>query len=193
MERSGRVAMCDLGAEWTDVGGFDALYDLHPPDTSGNVMIGNVAAIDAVGCHVRNESGRLVSLVGVQDLTVVDTADALMIAPRGETGRLKDLVAHLSDTGAPEATSASRVHRPWGWYQIVDKGDHFLVKRITVNPGARLSLQLHRHRAEHWVVVKGTAKVTIGDAVSLLRENESTFIPTGQKHSWRTPAQAPWR
>lgn len=191
MERSDRVGTVPVEMGWTDIGGFDALYGLGEQDARGNVHVGDVVSLDSDRCHVRAESGRLVALVNVTDLTVIETDDAVMIAPRGGTEAVKNLVEALKKANRPEVDMASRVYRPWGWYQSVDRGDRFQVKRISVDPGASLSLQKHRHRAEHWVVVRGTARVTIDDRVATLEENESTFIPLGAVHRLENPGASP--
>ena len=191
MERSDHVGVVPVDMDWTDVGGFDALYGLGDPDANGNVTLGNVVTVDTKGCHIRSESGRLIALVDVTDLTVIETDDAVMIAPRGRGEGVKRLVEALKQDNRPEVSHASRVHRPWGWYQTVDLGARFQVKRIRVEPGASLSLQMHHHRAEHWVVVSGTAKVTVDGTEMLLGENESTYIPLGATHRLENPGRVP--
>lgn len=191
MERSDKVGMVAVDMDWTDLGGFDALYGLGERDGDGNVLQGDVVAVETSGCLVRAESGRLVGLVDVSDLIVVETDDAVMIAPRGRGEAVKRLVTALKARNRREVDEASRVHRPWGWYQTVDRGDRFQVKRIRVEPGASLSLQMHHHRAEHWVVVRGTARVLIENRETLLGENESTYIPLGAKHRLENPGRVP--
>jgi mannose-1-phosphate guanylyltransferase/mannose-6-phosphate isomerase len=191
MERSDHVGVVPVDMDWTDVGGFDALYGLGEPDANGNVALGNVVAVDTKGCHIRSESGRLIALVDVEDLTVIETDDAIMIAPRGKGEGVKRLVEEMKRQERPEVANASRVYRPWGWYQTVDLGDRFQVKRIRVEPGASLSLQMHHHRAEHWVVVSGTAKVSVDGKDMLLGENESTYIPLGATHRLENPGRVP--
>lgn len=191
MERSEHVGVVPVDMDWTDVGGFDALYGLGAADENGNVTLGNVVTVDTKGCHIRSESGRLVALVDVEDLTVIETDDAIMIAPRGKGEGVKRLVEAMKQDNRPEVSNTSRVHRPWGWYQTVDLGARFQVKRIRVEPGASLSLQMHHHRAEHWVVVSGTAKVSVDGKDMLLGENESTYIPLGATHRLENPGRVP--
>jgi len=191
MERSDQVATIPVDMSWTDVGGFDALHGLADKDADGNAFSGRVVAVDVQNCHIRAESDRLIGVVGVSDITVVETADSILIAPTGGTEAVKTLVERLKAEGYPEADQAARVYRPWGWYQSVDRGDRFQVKRIAVKPGASLSLQMHHHRAEHWVVVKGTARVTVDDKDLLLTENQGTFIPLGATHRLENPGRVP--
>jgi mannose-1-phosphate guanylyltransferase/mannose-6-phosphate isomerase len=156
---------------------------------------GNATHGDALVRHSRNTlvhaTSRLVGVIGLEDVTVVETADAVLVAHRSKSGEVKDMVAMLAATGRSEATTHRRVHRAWGWYENVDQGPRFQVKRIMVKPGARLSLQMHHHRAEHWVVVSGTAEVTNGDSVTILSENQSTYIPLGQTHRLANPGKVP--
>jgi len=150
---------------------------------------------DAVVRDSRNTlvhaTSRLVGVIGIDDVTVVETADAVLVAHRSKSPDVKDLVASLSESGRSETSTHRRVHRPWGWYENLDHGSRFQVKRILVKPGARLSLQMHHHRAEHWVVVSGTAEVTNGTTVTMLTENQSTYIPLGQTHRLANPGKVP--
>ena len=143
------------------------------------------------GNNLVHATSRLVSLVGVQNLVVVETADAVLVADRNRSQDVKNIVARLSNCGREEHLLHRKVHRPWGWYDSVDEGDRFKVKRILVNPKSSLSLQMHHHRAEHWVVVRGTAQVTNGEQVTVLHENESTYIPIGAKHRLANPGDVP--
>ena len=192
MEKTNRAHMVVYHGDWSDVGSWSALYDLklssmkvRPVD--GNVFEGDVLSHESRNNYVKSESG-LVSLVGVNDLVVVQTADALLVADQQHSQDVKHIVEQLkSDDKRTEHLTHLEVHRPWGLYRTVDSGEGYQVKRILVKPGEKLSVQKHRYRAEHWVVVKGTAKVTKGDEVSLISENESTYIPVGEIHALENP------
>ncbi|NJD36178.1 MAG: mannose-1-phosphate guanylyltransferase/mannose-6-phosphate isomerase [Betaproteobacteria bacterium] len=183
-----RVVPLDVG--WADVGAWDALWQAIARDTDDNAVKGDVWLEDSHGNLVIAEHG-LVACIGCEDMVVVETADAVLIAPKARTQEVKRIVSRLKAAGRSEVELHRKVHRPWGWYDSIDKGERFQVKRIVVRPGATLSLQMHHHRAEHWVVVCGTAKVTRGDEVILLGENESTYIPLGVKHRLENPGQIP--
>jgi mannose-1-phosphate guanylyltransferase/mannose-6-phosphate isomerase len=180
--------MIPLTAGWSDVGAWEALWKVLPKDSNGNVAQGDVLMQDSRNTYALSE-GRLVACVGVDDLIVVETADAILVAHKDRTQNVKKIVEHLKAAGRSEGQIHRKVYRPWGWYDSVDAGKRFQVKRIVVKPGASLSLQMHHHRAEHWIVVSGTAKVTRGDVVSLLSENESTFIPLGTTHRLENPGR----
>ena len=182
------VVPADIG--WSDVGSWSALRDVLPQDEAGNVQRGDVYLDGVSNSLVRAES-RIVALVGVQDLVVVETADAVLVVHKDQVQRVKQIVDHLKVSERTEHLHHTKVYRPWGCYEGIDTGDRFQVKRITVNPGGKLSLQMHHHRAEHWVVVSGTAKVTCGDTVSLLSENQSTYIPIGMNHRLENPGKLP--
>ena len=184
----GRVVLLDVG--WSDVGAWDALWQAIGRDAEGNAVKGDVWMEDSHGNLVIAEHG-LVACIGCEDMVVVETADAVLIAPKVRTQEVKRIVSRLKAAGRSEAELHRKVHRPWGWYDSIDNGERFQVKRIVVRPGATLSLQMHHHRAEHWVVVRGTAKVTRGDEIILLGENESTYIPLGVKHRLENPGQIP--
>jgi mannose-1-phosphate guanylyltransferase/mannose-6-phosphate isomerase len=175
-----------LDAGWSDVGSWAAYWDVQDKDRSGNVLKGDALALDTHDSLIFSSS-RLVSTVGVNNLVVVETKDAVLIVDKDKTQDVKLLIEHLQKHKREEINYHREVHRPWGTYDTVDVGDRFIVKRIVVKPGETLSLQMHHHRAEHWIVVKGTAKVTRGDDVFLLSENESTYIPIGQKHRLENP------
>jgi mannose-1-phosphate guanylyltransferase/mannose-6-phosphate isomerase len=160
-------------------------------DESGNVASGRVVFEGATSSYARSEGGRLVACVGTTNIIVVETDDAVLVADRSRVQDIKGLVSRIREQHAPEADAHRKVRRPWGFYDSIDHGERFQVKRIVVTPGARLSLQLHHHRAEHWVVVRGTALVTRGDEQFLLSENESTFIPLGVKHRLENPGKVP--
>jgi mannose-1-phosphate guanylyltransferase/mannose-6-phosphate isomerase len=172
------------------VGTWQALWAISPKDGGGNVSAGDVHLHDSTGCYVRAEK-RHISAIGVENLVIVETQDALLVVAKDRTQDVKDAVARLDAQSRTEHLSHTRVHRPWGYYESVDAGERFQVKRIMVNPGSALSLQMHHHRAEHWVVVSGTAKVTRGDAQLLVPENESVFIPVGMKHRLENPGKMP--
>ena len=190
MERTDSAMMVPADIGWTDVGAWSALWEVSVKDGNGNVQIGDVLSHDSHNCYIRSE-GTLTATVGINDTIVVVTDDAVMVAARDKVGEVKTLVEELKRQGRPEPTKHRKVLRPWGFYQSLHAGDRFQVKRLTVNPGAKLSLQLHYHRAEHWVVVNGTALVTRGDRQMLLRENESMFIPLGTPHRLENPGQIP--
>jgi mannose-1-phosphate guanylyltransferase/mannose-6-phosphate isomerase len=190
MEKTDRASLVPLDAGWSDVGAWSAVWELGGGDTDGNVMQGDVTVIESTGCLVRSEH-RLVGLVGVQDLIVVETADAVLVADRSAAQEVKQLVDVLKVQEKAQASSHRQVLRPWGSFDSIDHGDRYQVKRLTIKPGGKLSLQLHHHRAEHWVVVKGTAKVTIGESERLISENESVFIPLGVKHRLENPGSTP--
>jgi mannose-1-phosphate guanylyltransferase/mannose-6-phosphate isomerase len=185
VESVGTVAV-EMG--WSDLGGFDALYDVTETDDDGNATVGRTALLDARNCHVRS-GGRLVTVLGLEGVLVVETDDAILVADRARAQDVKQLVEKLKAEAFPEATQGSKWHRPWGWFQTLDFGDRFQVKRISVNPGASLSLQMHHHRAEHWIVVSGTAQVGRENETFLLGENESTYIPLGQRHRLTNPGR----
>ncbi len=179
-----------LSAGWSDVGAWDALWQVLPKDDCGNVAQGDVLLQD---CHdtLALSEGRLIACIGVSDLVVVETADAVLIAHKDKTQDVKKIVDKLKQSGRTEGQLHRKVFRPWGSYDSVDSGERFQVKRIVVKPGGTLSLQMHHHRAEHWIVVSGTAKVTSGEKSFLLSENESTFIPLGTVHRLENPGRVP--
>ena len=190
MEKTDRAVVVPLAAGWSDVGSWAALADALPRDAEGNVTAGDVLTEDSSGCYLHSTS-RLVAAVGLRDHVVVETKDAVLVAPCDRVQDVKELVAELKARGRYETSLHREVYRPWGSYDSIDSGDRFQVKRLIVNPGATLSLQLHHHRAEHWVVVTGTAKVTRGDEVFTLSENESTYIPIGARHRIENPGKIP--
>jgi len=190
MERTDSAVVVPADIGWTDVGAWSALWEIGAKDASGNVEIGDVLSRDSRNCYIRSE-GVLTAAVGVEDTVIVVTDDAVMVAARDKVGEIKGLVEELKRRGRDEPVNHRKVHRPWGFYQGLHTGDRFQVKRLTVNPGAKLSLQLHYHRAEHWIVVNGTALVTRGDEQVLLRENESMFIPLGTPHRLENPGRVP--
>jgi mannose-1-phosphate guanylyltransferase/mannose-6-phosphate isomerase len=184
------IKMVPLNAGWNDLGAWDAVWSVLPKDATGNAHVGDVLFTDSRNTLVHATS-RLVSLVGVDDLIVIETPDAVLVADRTRSQDVKHIVKALADQGREEQTLHRKVHRPWGWYDSIDEGGRFKVKRIQVKPGASLSLQKHHHRAEHWIVVTGTAEITNGDKVVLLTENQSTYIPLGEVHRLANPGTIP--
>jgi mannose-1-phosphate guanylyltransferase/mannose-1-phosphate guanylyltransferase/mannose-6-phosphate isomerase len=190
MEKTARAVVVEASFDWSDVGSWSALWSMGDKDASGNVSVGDVVLEDASRCYVRGE-GPLVAALGVEDLIITATPDVVLVTARDRDQDVGKLVARLKSSGHRSATQTLSVHRPWGYYQSIHAGDRFQVKRITVNPGAKLSLQKHFHRAEHWVVVNGTAIVTRDDEEILLRENESIFVPLGCMHRLENPGKVP--
>ena len=190
MERTQRAAVIPTEIGWNDIGSWRALWEIGEGDAEGNVAVGDVLLEDVKDTYIRAEH-RLVSVIGVQDLVVIETDDAVLIAPKKEAQRVKEIVARLDAQDRSEGEEHSQVFRPWGQYQGIAEGDRFQVKQITVMPGEKLSLQMHHHRAEHWVVVEGTALVTQGDEEILLTENQSTYIPIGVTHRLENPGEIP--
>lgn len=187
---TGEVVVVPLAANWSDVGAWDALWEIGEKNEQGNVLRGDVMAIDTHDTLVLSNK-RLVACVGLSGVIVVETPDAILVADKAHIQKIKDIVRQIKDNGRTETDAHRKINRPWGWYDRIDDGDRFQVKRIMVKPGASLSLQLHHHRAEHWVVVRGTAKVTRGEDVFLVSENESTFIPLGTVHRLENPGKLP--
>ncbi len=192
MERIGadRGAVVPLAAGWSDVGAWDALWSVSAKDGEGNVASGDVM-LHETRDSLAISAGRLVACVGLEGVVVVETPDAVMVAAKDRTQDVKAIVARLKQEGRDEVAAHRKIHRPWGYYDSIDRGERFQVKRIVVSPGATLSLQMHHHRAEHWVVVRGTARVTRGEEVFLLGENESAYIPLGVKHRLENPGKLP--
>ncbi len=190
MEKTEKAAVMPLDLTWSDVGSWDSVYDVLEKDEQQNVALGHVHSIDTKNSLVI-AGERLVTTLGIEDMLVVDTQDALFIAKRGESQRVKQLVEALQAKGMKEVVEHVKVHRPWGSYTILEEGLRYKIKRIEVHPGARLSLQLHYHRSEHWVVVQGTAKVTIGEREELLHENESVYVPKSAVHRLENPGKVP--
>ena len=186
MERTRAAAILPINVGWSDVGSWSALWEVAEQDGDGNAHHGDVLAQDCRDTLAWGD-GRLLALLGLEDVVVVDTADAVLVAHKDKVQEVKGIVAELKRRGRQEPTWHRKVYRPWGSYDSIDVGERFQVKRITVKPGASLSLQMHHHRAEHWIVVSGTARVTRGDEVILLSENQSTYIPLGVKHRLENP------
>jgi mannose-1-phosphate guanylyltransferase/mannose-6-phosphate isomerase len=184
------IRMVPLDAGWSDLGAWDAVWQVSDKDEAGNASVGDTVLHDSRNTLVHATS-RLVSAIGLDNLVIVETPDAVMVADRDKSQHVKFIVNQLQSSGRTEQTLHRQVHRPWGWYDSIDNGPRHQVKRIMVKPGASLSLQMHHHRAEHWIVVSGTAEVTNGDKVLLLSENQSTYIPLGQTHRLANPGKVP--
>ena len=186
IERADNVAVVECDIDWSDIGSWSSYSELVPEDENGNRIVGEALLIDSKGCFV-DSMDRLVSVVGIDDLMVVDTADALMVAHKDRSQDVKKVVEKLKADGHEAHKFHRTVHRPWGTYTVLEEGERFKIKRIVVKPGSELSLQMHHHRSEHWIVVSGTAKVVNGDQEFLVRTNESTFIPVGTQHRLGNP------
>jgi mannose-1-phosphate guanylyltransferase/mannose-6-phosphate isomerase len=186
MEKTAAIAMvpCDIG--WSDIGSWNAVGDLAPADVNGNRVLGDALLHDSKGCYVQG-SGRLIGTVGVEDLIIVDTPDALLVASRHRSQDVKHIYAQLKAAGHDAHKLHRTVHRPWGTYTVLEEGPQFKIKRIVVKRGASLSLQMHHHRSEHWIVVSGTAKVVNGEEEIMVYTNQSTYIPAGHKHRLTNP------
>ena len=184
------IQMVPLDAGWNDLGAWDAVWQVQPKDAKGNAHVGDVLHTDSHNTLV-HASSRMVALVGVSDLVVVETADAVLVTSKSRSQDVKNIVNQLTLEKREEQIMHRKVHRPWGWYDSIDEGGRFKVKRIKVNPKASLSLQKHHHRAEHWIVVTGTAEITNGDKVLTLTENQSTYIPFGEVHRLANPGSIP--
>ena len=190
MEKTADAVVVPLDAGWSDVGSWSALREASDPDADGNVLRGDVLALDTRGSYVYSED-RLVATIGLVDCVVVETKDAVLVAPNDRVQDVKQLVARLKSEGRYEHSLHREVFRPWGSYDSIDSGERFQVKRLVVRPGGVLSLQMHHHRAEHWVVVSGTARITRGEETFLLEENQSTYIPIGVRHRIENPGRIP--
>ena len=190
MEKTERASVIELDAGWSDVGAWDAVWALEKRDQDGNALRGETITIDATNNLIHADK-LTIAAVGVDNLVIIESDDAILVAKRDEAQKVKRVVQQLDATGSTKHQLHRKVFRPWGAYDSVDQGERFQVKRITVKPGAKLSLQMHHHRAEHWIVVTGTAKVTCGDKTFLLSENQSTYIPLGQVHRLENPGTVP--
>jgi mannose-1-phosphate guanylyltransferase/mannose-6-phosphate isomerase len=189
MERTTLAAVVPADMGWSDIGSWDSVWNEEEHDAQGNALSGSAVVLDSRNSLVRAEDGVLTAVVGLDDVVVVTTGDAVLVASRHKTEQVKTLVEMLKAQNRREAVEHKRVYRPWGFYQGVDQGGRYQVKRITVYPGQRLSLQKHFHRAEHWVVVKGTAEITLGDDIRTVHENESVYIPVGGVHRLANPGK----
>lgn len=190
MEKTSLAAVVPVEMGWSDIGSWSALWETGARDGSGNVMLGDVISVDTDNCYIRAETG-LVATLGVANLIVVETGDVLLVADRSRVQDVKKIVERIAADGRSEHQLHNRVHRPWGFYESLNAGDRHQVKHLMVYPGASLSLQMHYQRAEHWVVVKGVARVTVGDEVKILHENQSTYIPVETKHRLENPGDEP--
>lgn len=190
MEKTTLGGVVPLDCGWSDVGAWSTLWQVSDRDEAGNVLLGDVMAEDCTNSYLRSDT-RLLAATGVDNLIVVETADAVLVADRDQVQNVKTIVNRLKADGRSEAAMHQRVYRPWGSYESLIEGDRFQVKRIVVNPGQTLSLQMHHHRAEHWIVVHGTAEVTCEDRVFTMKEDESTYIPLGHKHRLANPGKIP--
>jgi mannose-1-phosphate guanylyltransferase/mannose-6-phosphate isomerase len=188
MEKSEKIIVIPLDITWSDVGSWDSVYETLEKDQNQNVKIGNILDIDTKNCLIYGGK-RLISTVGLEDLLVVETDDALFIGKKGESQKVKNLVDELKKRKAKEPFEHLTSHRPWGSYTVLEEGERYKIKRIVVEPMQRLSLQMHYHRSEHWVVVKGTAKVTVGEKEILLHENESVYVPKSTVHRLENPGK----
>jgi mannose-1-phosphate guanylyltransferase/mannose-6-phosphate isomerase len=190
MEKTDNAMVMPMDPQWNDLGSWSALLDLLPKNGDGNVQVGDVIGLNSANNYIHAEH-KLVATLGVKDLVIVDTKDALLVAHRDDVEDVKQLVEVLKKQQRSEYIHHREVSRPWGKYDSMDQGQRFQVKRITVKPNAKLSLQMHHHRAEHWVVVSGTAKVTIDNVEKLISENESVYIPIGAVHALENPGKIP--
>ena len=190
LEKAGNLFVVPADIGWSDVGSWDAVYEIAEKSKDGNATRGNVVAIDCKNTLVRGGK-RLIAAVGVENISIIETPDAILVAKHGESQKVKDVVAQLQARGGTEHLEHTTVHRPWGSYTVLEEGPRFKIKHIDVNPGARLSLQSHKHRSEHWVVVSGQATVTNGESVLTLNPNESTYIPIGAQHRLENAGKIP--
>ena len=190
MEKTEKAAMVALDAGWSDVGSWTSLWETSEKDENGNVTIGDTILENTHNSYVNTE-GKLVSVIGLDDVIVVETKDAVMVAHKDDAQSIKSVVNKLKSEMRPEFQFHREVFRPWGSYDSIDSGERFQVKRISVKPGEKLSVQMHHHRAEHWIVVSGTASVTINDETKLVTENQSVYIPVGAVHALENPGKIP--
>ena len=191
MEKASGIRCVPLETPWSDLGSWSALWEVGDKDASGNVVLGDVLLRDTADSYVDCRDGACIALIGMRDVVAVATKDAVLVAPKDRAQEVGRIVDTLKESGRGEHIYHTRVHRPWGWYEGLILGERFQVKCLQVKPGARLSLQSHHHRAEHWVVVSGTAEVTVGDRTFTLTENESTYIPIGERHRLANPGRIP--
>jgi mannose-1-phosphate guanylyltransferase len=190
MEKTEDAIVVPLDAGWSDVGSYSALWEVCQQDAQHNVIKGDVIANDTSNSYLHSQN-KLIATLGVDNLVVIDTPDAVLIANKDKVQNVKEIVNELKAQQRSESTLHREVYRPWGKYDSIDTGERFQVKRITVNPGAKLSVQMHHHRAEHWIIVSGTAKITQGEKTFLLSENQSTHIPIGVVHALENPGKLP--
>ncbi len=192
MERTDRAAVVPCNIQWNDVGSWSALWEVREHDAAGNVLQGDIIAHGTEGSLVHSE-GRLTAVVGIRNMVVITTKDAVLVADKGKTQDVKAIVDKLKAAERSERIEHAMCSRPWGSYEVVERGDNFLVNHIMINPGSRISLHMHHHRVEHWIVLQGTARVTCGERSIVLHENESTHIPLGEKHRLENPGREPLR
>ena len=190
MEKSNNVVVVPLNAQWNDIGAWPALYDIGNKDANGNVTKGNVIIQDTTNAYI-NADHHIVAVIGVDNLIIIDTPDATLIATQDKAQEVKSIVESLQASGRCESSAHRKVYRPWGWYDSIESGVYFQVKRLHVKPSAKLSLQMHHKRAEHWIVVSGTATVTNGEQTFNLNKGESTYIPLGVIHALENQTNAP--
>ena len=190
MEHSDKVAVVPMEGGWNDLGAWESFYEIADKDENGNVFEGDIIVSDTTDCYLKS-TGRLVAAIGIQNLAVIETKDAVLVADRSKTQDVKTIVNLLQAHNRTETDLHPMVYRPWGRYETLVLSDGFQVKCITVHPGAENSLQMHYHRAEHWIIVRGTAEVTIGEERKLVKENESVYIPLGTKHRIKNPSTLP--
>jgi len=191
MEKTARGVVVPVQMQWSDVGAWDAVWNLGPKDASNNVVQGDIVAVDTRNSLLRSDGKAVVAALGLNEMAVIAVSDAVFVAPMDRVAEVKELVDRLKDAERDCVALPAKVARPWGSYESIADGPRFQVKHIVVDPGETLSLQRHYHRAEHWVVVRGSAEVTVGDQVSILQENESTYIPAGTKHRLANPGKVP--
>ncbi|MDD2806191.1 MAG: mannose-1-phosphate guanylyltransferase/mannose-6-phosphate isomerase [Elusimicrobiales bacterium] len=190
MEKSKKAAVLPIDLLWSDVGSWDSLPEVIKPDSDGNVKVGDVLALDTKRTIVLGEK-RLISTIGLKDLIIIDTTDALLIARRGQAQRVKEVVEQLKERRRKEVVEHLTTYRPWGYFVVLEEGPRYKIKRIVLKPGQKVSHQLHYHRSEHWIIVKGTARVTLGETTTLVHENESTYVPQGTEHRLENPGKVP--
>jgi mannose-1-phosphate guanylyltransferase/mannose-6-phosphate isomerase len=191
MEKTGRARVVPVDMGWSDVGSWNAVWQLADKDPDGNALLGDVIAVDTRDSFIRAEGHATVTTVGLEQMAVIAVRDAVFISPLERASEVREIVERLTSEGRDLAVQPSRVERPWGSYETKDRGPRFQIKHILVGPGEQLSLQMHYHRSEHWIVVSGTAEVTVGDKVQLLQENQSTYIPAGTTHRLANPGKVP--
>jgi mannose-1-phosphate guanylyltransferase/mannose-6-phosphate isomerase len=189
-EKSSRAAVIPLAARWNDIGSWDAIYDVMEKDSEGNALRGDCLPLDCRNSLLIGQS-RLIAGIGLENLLVVETDDVILVAQKGESQKVKDVVAELRERGRKEASEHTTMYRPWGSYTVLGEGPGYKMKKIVVKPGGVLSLQLHYHRSEHWIVISGTAKVTIGEKEMMLNENSSIFVPQSTRHRLENPGRLP--
>lgn len=190
MEHTSDAAMIPFNSGWSDIGSWKSLWNINKKDKNGNILKGDIIGKNVQNCYIQSDN-RLIAAIGIKDLVIIETKDAVLVANIDHSQHVKEIVKNIKDSGRTEHINHREVYRPWGVYDSIDTGQRYQVKRITVNPGAKLSVQMHHHRAEHWIVVSGTAKVTNAENTYLVTENQSTYIPIGQIHALENPGVIP--